>query len=430
MRLSFSKKFSFSEKEVCRGLIIEYNMIDLNDEAWRIVMPTDFMNYDGLVEAIPAYKKIYYELKKDIISCKFSPNSKLPSENKLKALYGVSRFTIQHALQLLVQDGLVIKKQGQASFVRPINDTEKEHKVLHLGCLNQPEVLLTDYCFVFAKRVRELTAGKVDVEIHHSSSLGTGSEQIQNVLSGKQDMFCAAVEWLADIDSAWGIVSYPFMFSNIEHLKKMLNHPYVPIMRESLVKSYGVRVITANWYRPSRLLVSQKPCLHEEDIKGMRIGIPAIKLYHTIWSSFGAIPIEVSFGERKKAFQEGYIDATDVNWDIILSEKLYADVKYATLTNHSYSRASIIMNEEKFQSFIPDIRTAIEQAARETGDLYSQHLFNSFAEDKKILMDYKMCFIEANFSTWHKIANEQIKKTLTSNGHGMSLYNCIKDCEI
>lgn len=391
-------------------------------------MPNEFMNYEGIADAIPTYKKIYYELKKDIVSYKLLPNSKLPSENTLKVKYGVSRFTIQHALQLLVQDGLVAKRQGQASFIRPMNDTGKDVEVVHLGCLNQPGILLTDYCVVFAHRLRELTLGKVEVEIHHSSSLGDGREQMQNVRDGKQDMLCAAAEWLADFDDGWKIATYPFMFSDIEHLKKMMKTSEAQALRDSLVGLYGMRMIAFNWYRPSRLIISKTPCLHEDDIKGMRIGIPAIKLYHTIWSSLGAIPVEVSFGERKKAFQEGRIDATDLNWDIILSEGLYSEVKYATLTNHLYSKACILMNEEKFQSFRPDTQKAIEQAARETGDLYSKCLFDSFAEDKKKLMAHNMRFIEGNFSRWHKIVDGLAKKNIKSKSFSMDLYNCIKDC--
>ena len=327
-------------------------------------------------------------------------------------------------------DGLISKRQGQASFICPINDTGQTTEVLNLGCLNQPGVLLTDYCSIFAHRLQELSSGKVEVKIHHSSSLGDGNKQIASVRGGEQDMFCAAIEWLANIDPAWEIATYPFMFSDIDHLKKVANRSEEQDLRDSLTKSHGMRIIAFNWYRPSRLIISKKPCLQEDDIKGMRIGIPAIKLYHDMWSSLGAIPVEVSFGERKKAFEEGSIDATDLNWDIILSEELYSVVKYATLTNHLYSRACIVMNEEKFQSFRPDTQVAIEQAARETGILYSKHLFDSFKKDKKTLMAHNMRFIEGNFAGWHHIAEDLAKKNIEAKKINMDLYSCIKETQV
>lgn len=371
--------------------------------------------------------KIYHEIRNDIISCKFLPNGKLPSENELKKHYKVSRHTIQHAFQLLVNEGLVIKRQGQASFVRPMNKNGAMTQTLHLGSLNQPGILLTDFCFHFARRVHELTTGAVNIQIHHSSELGEGYQQIHNVKTGEQDMFCAAIDWLSEIDSEWTIASYPFLFRDIEHLQSAVNNDISEQMRQRLLEKHGVRVVSDNWYRPSRLLISTKPCIQESDIKGLRIGIPSIPLYEQVWSALGATTVHVNWGERKAAFEKGLIDATDLNWDIILSECLHHVAPFATLTNHLYSRACIVINEEKFQTLRIDAQQAIIQASHEMGNDYFSHIFGAFNEHKKQLISENMTFIETNVNTWRHTVEKYLQLNQVLENKSSQLYTQIRN---
>ena len=48
----------------------------------------------------------------------YEEGSLLPSENELCAAYDMTRPTVRHALDSLVKDGLILKKQGKGSIVR------------------------------------------------------------------------------------------------------------------------------------------------------------------------------------------------------------------------------------------------------------------------------------------------------------------------
>ena len=60
------------------------------------------------------YEKIAFDIKEDILSEKYKPNEQLPFEKEL----------CEKALDLLVNDGLIIKRRGSGTFVKDI--TEKE----------------------------------------------------------------------------------------------------------------------------------------------------------------------------------------------------------------------------------------------------------------------------------------------------------------
>ena len=70
------------------------------------------------MEQIPQYRKLYELLRKHILSGVYEEGSLLPSENELCAAYEMTRPTVRHALDTLVKDGLILKKQGQGSIVR------------------------------------------------------------------------------------------------------------------------------------------------------------------------------------------------------------------------------------------------------------------------------------------------------------------------
>lgn len=69
-------------------------------------------------DKIPQYKKLYEILRRHILSGVYEEGSLLPSENELSAVHNVTRPTVRHALEALVRDGFIIKKQGKGSIVR------------------------------------------------------------------------------------------------------------------------------------------------------------------------------------------------------------------------------------------------------------------------------------------------------------------------
>lgn len=57
------------------------------------------------------------ELSKAIISGEFPPGSKLPNEEQLRERFDVSRITLREAVQGLIQDGYVVRRQGSGTYV-------------------------------------------------------------------------------------------------------------------------------------------------------------------------------------------------------------------------------------------------------------------------------------------------------------------------
>ena len=65
------------------------------------------------------YEAVAQAIKTDIENGVYTEGQAIPTEELLAAQYDVSRQTIRKALALLVEDDLIIKRQGSGSVVRP-----------------------------------------------------------------------------------------------------------------------------------------------------------------------------------------------------------------------------------------------------------------------------------------------------------------------
>ena len=66
---------------------------------------------------VPLYKQLKDLIKKQILSGELKPNQKIPSELELSQQYQISRITVRNAISELVDEDMLIKKQGKGTFV-------------------------------------------------------------------------------------------------------------------------------------------------------------------------------------------------------------------------------------------------------------------------------------------------------------------------
>lgn len=72
------------------------------------------LNHDN---SVPLYIQLKDIIKNDIVSGVYKPNEKIPSEIELSAQFSISRITVRNAINELVDEDLLIKKQGKGTFV-------------------------------------------------------------------------------------------------------------------------------------------------------------------------------------------------------------------------------------------------------------------------------------------------------------------------
>ena len=66
----------------------------------------------------PPYQQVANAVRAAILTRAFQPGDRLPSLNELSERYGVARMTVQQAMRVLRDEGLIVSRQGSGMFVR------------------------------------------------------------------------------------------------------------------------------------------------------------------------------------------------------------------------------------------------------------------------------------------------------------------------
>jgi GntR family transcriptional regulator len=71
---------------------------------------------------LPVYYQIKQTLKNWILNKEFNPGEKIPTEFELADKFNVSRLTVRQAISQLVQEGFLVSKRGEGTFVTKNSD--------------------------------------------------------------------------------------------------------------------------------------------------------------------------------------------------------------------------------------------------------------------------------------------------------------------
>lgn len=93
------------------------------------------MMKSGLRPAPPKYQLVFENLRQEILSGQYRAGQKIPSEAHLEKRFGASRITIGRAVRDLCHQGLVERRAGSGTFVRPTPPATAASSGLSFGLL-------------------------------------------------------------------------------------------------------------------------------------------------------------------------------------------------------------------------------------------------------------------------------------------------------
>jgi len=121
----------------------------------------------GIVEIkkINIGEQVYHQMKNQILNKDWKPGEKIPSENQLMNLFGVSRGTVRQAVQKLAGEGLIATRHGEGSFVQTIGLDNYFQTNVPLFTIGEDEIAkIFEFRGMFESGVAEVAALKATEE--------------------------------------------------------------------------------------------------------------------------------------------------------------------------------------------------------------------------------------------------------------------------
>lgn len=277
----------------------------------------------------------------------------------------------------------------------------------------------------FIPRVEELTKGRVKVEFYGNNSLGNEFNQLEQVQMGKLQM-CVISEQSASLDpTVLNAMMLPYLFETEAQWDKVMSSDVAKKMFDNL-PAKGVRVLgfTENGFRV--ITNGKRPINSVADLKGLKIRVSSSEMSIALFESFGANTVATTIGEVFAALETGTFDGQENPYNTIRSFKFNEVQKYMADTNHILNTMYFVASEKWLNSLPADIRTAVEQAAKEACDYQHQILRDAAAGDKKFLLDNGMTLTTPDIAKFKAAAQPVYGKYYQKYPGGKALVESIQ----
>jgi len=218
----------------------------------------------------------------------------------------------------------------------------------------------------FAELVNERTNGRIEIKVYPNEQLAGGSQGkgIEMLMSGAIDFTYHSNIIYSIADERFGVISLPWLIPDIETADAKLSGPGGEAINKLLLEKGIVGLgFGENGFR--QITNNVRPIVTPDDMKGLKIRIPGIKMFISLYKALGADPIAMNFGEVFTALQQKTIDGQENPTDVINSSKINEVQKYMTVWNYSYDAIILGMNKKLFDSLDKETQDIIVQAGKE-----------------------------------------------------------------
>ncbi|NPA11823.1 MAG: TRAP transporter substrate-binding protein [Epsilonproteobacteria bacterium] len=234
-------------------------------------------------------------------------------------------------------------------------------KFSHVVSPNTPKGKAADY---FAKRVEELSKGKIKVKVYPNAQLGKDKAVLRKMKFNAVQMAAPSFSKFTGLVPQLGLFDLPFLFKNEEHLHKVLDGEVGKKLLDMVTKKGYVAL--AYWDNGFKQLTDNKrELVRPEDAKGLKFRVMSSKVLIEQFKALGAIPVVLPFSEVYSALQQGVVDGQENTISNIYTKKFYEVQKYMTMSNHGYLGYMVVMSKRFWNKLPADMKAVIKQAIKE-----------------------------------------------------------------
>lgn len=235
---------------------------------------------------------------------------------------------------------------------------------LKLGDVLAPEHPHSQSYNFFAERVKELSNGKVEVEVFVSSTLGNQRDLVEGLKLGTVQIAKTMTTGLSAYIPEVQVFDLPYMFESRDHFYRVLDGEIGQYFAKE--KMAEKDFIGLGYFDGGiRSVYSTEKIVSLADIKGKKLRVPESPIFMGMMDAFGAAGTPMPVGDIYTSLETGVIDGAENAPIFYESEKHYEAAKYFIKTEHMMTPDIVLMSKSYFESLPTDAQEAIMQAAAE-----------------------------------------------------------------
>jgi tripartite ATP-independent transporter DctP family solute receptor len=208
------------------------------------------------------------------------------------------------------------------------------------------------------------TGGRVETRVFPENNKHPGSDPavLKMLVGGEIGFFTLMGGILGNAVPVAEVQQVPFAFRSAEQAHRAMDGPLGAYLRAEMAAQgivgfpvgafdNGIRHIGGN----------RRPIATPADLAGMRMRIPAGKMFEDTFRAFGAEPVLVNSSGIYAALKSGDVDAQENPLGYMHLFRHYEVMKFISMTSHMWSGFNMLANQAAWTKFPEDIRAAIER---------------------------------------------------------------------
>jgi C4-dicarboxylate-binding protein DctP len=277
-------------------------------------------------------------------------------------------------------------------------------RIAHSEALNTP---MTEAFERWTAVLRERSGGRIDAQHFPAGQLGNYTQLIEQsrigtiqVTAGGPDTEEAVAPEIAAAGGAPG-----FIYRDETHADRVLQGPLAGEISAAARRKTGVEFV-AYGEVGFRHLLSKRPVRTLEELRGLKIRVPELRIWVDFWRKLGANPTPLAYAEQYSALSTGVIDALEADYFSIRGFKWGEQAKHLTLTHHWFLPKAVRVNARWLDGLPADLQGMVRDTARE-----------AFAEQRRVnraKADEALADLRRQGITVHQLADAEKQRWLAA----------------
>jgi tripartite ATP-independent transporter DctP family solute receptor len=263
------------------------------------------------------------------------------------------------------------------------------------------------------RRLRELTAGRLGLQIYPNGQLGNELPMVEGVALGTIDMAVPSHAAFANFVRDYQLLDMPFLIRDYAHLMKAAGTPAIAQLAQA-AQGRGFRVLGL-YSSGVRHLMTRDAVSGMADLRGRKIRTQQNPVHVAAFNAFGANATPLAYGELYSAIQVGVVDGAEAAYTNYVAQKFFEVAKHWTTVGWLSLTAPVVLSERKFQSLAPDLRNALIQAGEESAVFERQFVVDGEAKLVEQVRAQGVTIVEPDKEPFMRAARPLYDRFLTSD---------------
>lgn len=219
----------------------------------------------------------------------------------------------------------------------------------------------------WAKKMGELTKGKLKITIFPGGALGRPPQQYDNAVKGITDIAFGLQAYTPGRFPLTSCLRLPFMVKSGEQGAIVFWDMYQKYLKDEYK---DVKVLWLFCHGPGQIHTTRKQVKTLEDLKGLKIRSPGAIMSKAL-KRMGAVPVHMPITEAYTALERKTVDGVAVPWETMRPFRLYEQCKFHTVADLYTMTFFVVMNKKKYEALPSDIKKVLDEKSGEVMSVWA-----------------------------------------------------------